>query len=302
MLIVALAAPCSSLVWAQPLPPAYFQVKVDGRANSFDDRDFREARGVAINASLDLTGVDQHGFFSQAVVEARTTGGMRPMADVQGSAIFGLAGGSAIVSYAFRAVPVNPAVVAPGPIPVYMQAAGSVSGSTDPANVGDALAQAHLRIDEAADGFRDRRLQPFGPGFRGLAIAAVVQDDGSAFAEFAATFRLGLSRGDHGIELRANGATGTSPVGVSYEFQSVIDPVFWVDPVAVFQGPAGPVRFADAYRLEFSQGVVAATIPEPSMVLLFAAGLALLLTRGGFAPHTQTALKDFRPPFRRSKT
>ena len=32
------------------------------------------------------------------------------------------------------------------------------------------------------------------------------------------------------------------------------------------------------------------------------AGLALLLTRGGFAPHTQTALKDFCPPFRRSKT
>jgi hypothetical protein len=289
VLLGALAAPYCAHVWSQPLPPAYFQVLVQGRSASFSDSDFRENRGVSINASLDLTGVDQHGFFSQSVIEARTTGGMQPMADVQGSAIFGLAAGSAIVSYGFRAVPVNPSVVAPGPIPVFMRSAASVSASTDPANVGDAAGRAHFRIDEAADAFRDPRLQNFGPGFRGFSIAAVVQEDGSAAAEFSETFRLGLSSGGHGIELLALGASGISPVGVSYEFQSVIDPVFWVDPVAAFDGPGGPVRYADAYRLEFSEGVLPSAIPEPSMVILFAAGLALMpFRRGRFRQRIRT--------------
>ena len=274
--LVCVLLPATSV--AQALPPAFFQATVQARSNSFMDSAMLENRGAAINASLDLTGFDSRGFFSQFVGEARTTGGVRPMADVQGSAIFASGDATAQLSYAFRALPVNPSVVAPGPVPVFMDTAGSASVSTDPANAGDLGARAFFRVDEAADAFRDPQLRSFGPGFRGAGIFVTIGEDGTGGAEFAATYRLGLSASGaiHGINLLASGVTGNAPVGSSFEFQSVIDPVFRIDPDATFQLAGTAVRYADAYRLEFSEGVVPFAVPEPSNLLFIALGMGLL--------------------------
>jgi len=268
---------------AQALPPAFFQVAIDGLSGSFDDHTDLVHRGTAINTSLDLTGTDSHGFFSQFVGEANTTGGTRPMADVQGSATFAQGSATATVSYAFRATPVNAGIVAPGPIPVFMDAAGSVSVLTDPADVGDNAGRATFRIDEAADAFHDSKLVSSGPGFRGFGVFATVGEDGTAAAEFQTTFRLGLSQSGaiHGISLTAAGSTGRAQVGTSFEFQSVIDPVFRIDPNATFDIGGTPFRFADAYRLEFSEGVVPSVVPELSSLVL--TGLGLIGLTGALA-------------------
>ena len=290
ILTAALSSLWAGPIAAQTLPPAFFQVAVQARSNSFNDDALLDNRGAAINASLDLTGTDSHGFFSQFVGEARTTGGMKPMADVQGSAIFASGNAIATLSYAFRATPVNPAVIAPGPVPVFMDAAASIDVTTDPANVTDIGGRAFFRIDEAADAFRDPQLRNFGPGFRGFEIDAIIDDNGIGRAEFAATYRLGLSPSGaiHGITLFANGATGNAPVDSSFEFQSVIDPVFRIDPDASFDVSGVRVSFADAYRLEFSEGVVPFVVPEPSSLMMML-GLGLMIAAGTVRRHRSRA-------------
>ncbi|MCP5060172.1 MAG: hypothetical protein GY937_26020 [bacterium] len=232
---------------AVPLAPPNFVATLQGWVAPFNYIDFNQVSNTPITVSPGAQTSTGGGVWD---VSISFTGGLSPSAQVSGYTIpngSGLDLANAGASYQVQAVAL------PG-FPTGFQVPMTVSGFTSASLLpipGPTLL-----------GFADASVRITGGGLN-------ITEGGGASPQFPTWSQnffhaFGLSPGvPIRVSLLARGnATG--------QFLAIADPLFAIDPTATFQHQGQTVRFADAYTLEYSAGLV----PEASTGLLLFAGVA----------------------------
>jgi hypothetical protein len=230
------------------VPRGFIDLNIPGAGNYHDDFQSSDTSGNPI----------------QFIALTQTSGGTVPTSDTQCSATNSGGNASARFTYEFGPDRNDPRYPLGIPVPVSLTIAGHVSAHSGLGGRGFA----EVSVDAA---------QP------PIGAAVQVQDDDTEMNEVNQTVSTSIYAG---MTVRLNlVARGEAISNNSREtdFQAVIDPVIGIDPTATFLFDGAPVRFADAYHLEYSDGVLPS--PEPNSV-----GLALL---GGIG--TVAALRRICP-------
>jgi hypothetical protein len=228
------------------LNPSGSELKIDG-PHGFDDLNIPGAG----NLHDDFTSSDTNGNPIQFIALAQTSGGSVPTSDAQSSATH--SGGSASARFTYEFGPNRNDLKYPlgVKVPVSISIAGHVSAHSGLG--GNAFAE--VSVDAA---------QP------PIGAAVQVQDNDSQTSEVSQTISTDIFAGTTvRLNLLARG-NDFSLNSREADFQAVIDPVIGIDPTATFIFDGAPVRFADAYHLEYSDGVLPS--PEPSGIVLALVG------------------------------
>jgi hypothetical protein len=195
---------------------------------------------------------------------ASTTAGVDPAAEAVASATLAAGNVNAVFLYEVGVVPVNSTFPTSQPVPLLVSVAGSVTAQGN--QVGsDVNASVSLNLPT-----------PVG--------AAVESNDSNNQApqsrEFSVTSPLSIFPGGTvGLQLNARGVISGNAPNDGGDFQAVIDPIIVIDPTATFLFNGVSTHFADAYQLEFSDGVLpfqSGVVPEPSTLVLSGIGILLL--------------------------
>jgi hypothetical protein len=244
---------------ASALTPAFSELRIQ----SSDQNQVLDFQGGG-SFHDDYLATDSSGNVIQLVALCQTSGGPVPLADIQASAI--RAGGtfSAKLTYEFGIAANDPRYPSNIGVPVTVSSAG------------------HASITTGFTGTASAGATFFGNPPMGAAVQADRFSPGTKTDEFSTSVHFSAYPGAEGTQLvvQAQGALDAGLGGQESHLQAIVDPIVVIDPDATFIFDGQPIRFANAYHVEYSDGVV----PEPAGVVLALIGGYLCLAGRFFQP------------------
>ena len=197
------------------------------------------------------------------------SGGQVPTLTSNGAATRTSASASGTASYLFRVMPLNTLIQAPGAIPVTMTA--SASGNITPgSSTASGSIQAILRVDNINRGFFSLEM------FQGN-VTNITNSVGTVQLVVTPFAFIGVQ-----MEI----LSGVRDFDGTSTFNAMLDPIFFVDPDAVFDFGSQTLNYIDHYGIAYSEGIEqwqptsSAPVPEPSSLTLWFLGAATFIGLG----------------------